>query len=121
MGRDLLSPVVMILVILTFAVIVKGLIDHFSRKQLIQKGMKPEDFDAELFREGKYRLLSNIKWAFICVGLGLALLVWDIFPDVFSSAGIMGLMFIGAGIGFLIYFLVARSALEKQSDDDKEK
>jgi hypothetical protein len=108
----------MIIVILTFAVIVKGLIDHFSRKQLIQKGMKAGDFDSELFREGKYRLLSNIKWAFICVGLGLALLVWDIFPNVFSNAGILGLMFVGAGIGFLVYFLVARSALEKKSNND---
>jgi len=116
--RDLLGPVVMILVVLTFAVIVKGLIDYFSRKQLIQKGMKPEDYNSELFKESKYRLLSNIKWAFICVGLGLALLIWDIFPDVFTSAGIMGLMFIGAGIGFLVYFLIAKSALQKRSDDE---
>lgn len=121
MERDLLAPVVMILVILTFAVIVKGLIDHFSRKQIIQKGVKPENLDSELHKEGKYRLLSNIKWAFVCIGLGLALLIWDFFPHMFSSAGIMGLMFIGAGIGFLIYFLVARSALEKQSDDDRDK
>jgi len=107
MEGDMLRPVVMVLVVLVFAVIAKGVIDYLGRRQLIAKGAMPEALDSGSPKATRWYLMSNLKWALICLGFGGAVILYDSFQEVFSMTGGFGLMFVGAGIGYLIYFLIA--------------
>ena len=118
MRDGFLMPVVALITILGFAVIVKGVMDYFNRRQLIKSGVKPQDLDWDSLRKGNLGLLSNLKWALICLGLGLALLAQDIFQEMLSSSGSFGAMFIGAGMGFLIYYFIAKSSMKKDRKDE---
>ena len=118
MEGDMLRPVVMVLVVLIFAVIAKGVIDYLGRRQLIAKGAMPEDLDSGSPRATKGHLMSNLKWALICLGFGVAVIIYDSFPEVFSMTGGFGLMFIGAGLGYLVYFLIAWRWSEKERNSN---
>lgn len=107
MEGDVLRPVVMVLVVLVFAVIAKGVIDYLGRRHLIAKGVVPEDRESSNYRATRWSLMSNLKWALICLGFGAAIILYDSFQDVFSMTGGFGLMFLGAGLGYLVYFLIA--------------
>jgi hypothetical protein len=119
MEGDMLRPTVMVLVVLAFAVIAKGAIDYLSRRQLIAKGATPEDLDPGGPKATKWHLMSNLKWALICLGFGAAVIIYDSFPSWLSMTGGFGLMFVGAGLGYLIYFLVAWrwSVKERRKDE----
>jgi hypothetical protein len=107
MEGDMLRPVVMVLVVLVFAVIAKGVIDYLGRRHLIAKGALPEGRESDGPKATRWSLMSNLKWALICIGFGAAVILYDSFQDVFSMTGGFGLMFLGAGLGYLVYFLIA--------------
>ncbi|HUU46211.1 MAG TPA: hypothetical protein VM118_10815 [Acidobacteriota bacterium] len=104
---DMLRPVVMVLVVLTFAIIAKGATDYLSRRQLLARGATPEDLDGKAGTARDWHLMSNLKWALVCIGFGLAVIFYDHFSDSLSTTGGFGIMFLGAGLGYLCYFLVA--------------
>ncbi|NIS15940.1 MAG: hypothetical protein GWN14_18200 [candidate division Zixibacteria bacterium] len=107
MEGDMLRPVVMVLVVLVFAILAKGIIDHLGRRQLIAKGIMPDELESAGPKATKWYLMSNLKWALICIGFGAAVILYDSFQEVFSMTGGFGLMFVGAGLGYLVYFLIA--------------
>lgn len=117
MEGDLLRPVVMVLVILSFAVVAKGIMDHLSRKQLISKGLSPDELVPKPLRDGRFQLLSTLKWALLCLGIGAALVLPELLPTTLSSTAAFGLTFIGAGLGFFVYYLIARAALHRANGD----
>jgi hypothetical protein len=116
---DLLRPVVMVLVILLFAVVGKGIMDHLSRKQLISKGLSPDELVPRSLRDGGLQLLSAIKWALLCLGVGAALLLPELLPNTLSATAVFGLTFIGAGLGFLVYALIAKRMIGHRPPDDR--
>jgi len=107
MEGDMLRPVVMVLTVLVFAIIVKGVIDYLGRRHLTGQGALPEDLESDGPRAARWSLMSNLKWALICIGFGAAVILYDSLQDVFSMTGGFGLMFLGAGLGYLVYFLIA--------------
>ncbi len=115
----MLRPTVMVLTVLAFAIIAKGIIDYVGRRQLIARGIDPEATESLSRKTAKWGLLSNLKWALICVGFGVSAIIYDSFPDMLSTTGGFGLMFVGAGLGYLIYFLIAWH-LSKTNSDEKQ-
>lgn len=107
MNGDMLRPVVMVLVVLVFAILAKGVIDYLGRRQLLSKGAELEDLDGKAGIGRDWHLMSNLKWALVCIGFGVAVLIYDRFSDALSTTGGFGLMFLGAGLGYLCYFLIA--------------
>jgi Na+/proline symporter len=119
MEGDMLRPVVMVLVVLVFAVIAKGVIDYLGRRHLIAKGVVPEDREPGSRNATRWSLMSNLKWALICLGFGGAVILYDSFQDVFSMTGGFGLMFLGAGLGYLLYFLIAWQWSKKEEQGNE--
>jgi len=118
MGDDLLTrPVFMLIVIAFTGLIVKSIIDYFTKRQLIAKGTIPDELDLKNSKSNKWTLIKNLKWAMICLGFGLAVIVSDRIPALDTTAGSFGIMFIGAGLGYLIYFLIAWNWLKKEKQD----
>lgn len=106
-GAEVLVPISFFLGI---ALIVKIVTDNRTRQKLIDKGMV-DDKVKYLFRRGLDNPLSSLKWGMVMLGIGVALAVAELFPYI-SESTVMGLMFLFAGIAFVVYFFIAR----KQSD-----
>lgn len=113
-------PVFMLIVIAATVLIVKAVIDYLSRRQLIARGVSPEDLGFGGSRAMRWNLIKNLKWALICVGFGAAIIVSDRYPNLISSTGSFGLMFLGAGLGYLVYFLIAWRWSSKEVNNKDE-
>lgn len=94
--------------------IVKYVIDNKTRRMLIEKGMVDEKVKY-LFKNGT-QPLSSMKWGMVLVGIGLALLIGQIFRYDISEQATIGMMFLFAGIGFIIYYFMVKNRI-----DDTEK
>lgn len=95
--------------------IFKIIADTVVRKRLIDKGMVDDKIKFLYNGSAKAKALANLKWGIVLIGIGLAALLSYIFPDFISEGGAVGLIFIFAGIGFLIYyFLLSRIAREEE-------
>ena len=98
---------------LFFAVvlIVKITSDNRIRNKLIDKGMVDENLKYLYPKQSIMQPISAIKWAFALVGIGLPLLLKQLFPESIDTYGIIGLMFIFAGTGFFVYYFMAKKHL----------
>lgn len=93
--------------------IVKSVLDYKVRRQLIEKGPVDDSAQSFLARESELARLSSLKWGMVLIGLGIALLVGYIYPQMFDEGGVIGLMLILAGVAFLIYYAIAQRHLAR--------
>jgi len=113
MDKEFLIPIAFFAMV---ALIVKFVIDHKTRRLLIEKGMVDEKVKY-LFKNGT-QLLSSMKWGMVLIGIGLALLISQIFRYSISEEAGIGLMFLFAGIGFIIYYFMAKSRMSDANSKD---
>jgi hypothetical protein len=66
------------------------------------------------------RPLNNLKWGMVLLGIGVAWLMRDYGPLRLSDEGTFGLMFIFAGVGFLVYYFIAENRLRQKQHDDQQ-
>jgi hypothetical protein len=93
---------------------IKYIIEYALRKRLIDKGLVDEKVKYLFADSGVTQLLSNIKWGFLLVAIGIALL-WREFADFdVEDSTVFGVMFLLMGIGFLVYYFIAKSYVEKR-------
>ncbi len=111
------DAVQMAIVFGSFVLIAKFLTEYALRKRLIDKGLVDEKVKYLFADAGLTHLLSNIKWGLILVAIGAALFWKQISPYYIEDTTVFGLMFILGGIGFLVYYFVAKSHIEKRRRD----
>ncbi len=105
MDLDFLIPVSMFMVI---AYIIKVISDNRLRHRLVEKGQVDETVK-ELFHENmELKSLHSIKWGLVLIGIGLALFVGQLFPYDIKEEMTIGGMFFLAGVGFLVYYFIAK-------------
>lgn len=99
---DALAPVAFFVVV---AFIIKGYLDYRLRKTLIDKGMVDE--------KTKYLNLvngsggrSSLKWGLILTLVGLVMIVVKAMPFYVEDEIVLGAMFIAAGGGLLVFYIV---------------
>lgn len=101
---------------IAIAVITKLGLDHRLRQKLIDKGMVDENIK-HLYREnGQTRALSTLKWALVLIGIGLAIAIGQIVPSHMAEEVTLAGLFLLAGIGLLIYYVVASRIIRKHND-----
>lgn len=95
--------------------IVKVISDNKVRHKLIEKGMVDENLKF-LYpaKKSLFHPLISVKWGFILIGIGLGFLLKQFFPETIDTNGVIGLIFIFSGIGFLSYYLIAKKELDKE-------
>ena len=99
------------------ALVFKIIADGITRNKLINKGMVDENIKY-LFKDyARIQPLNNIKWGFILLGIGLALILKQILPFYVADESVFGLMFIFAGAGFLTYYLVADKRMKDKNQN----
>ena len=102
----------------SIVLIVKFLTEYFTRRRLIDKGLVDEKVKYLFADAGLTHLLGNIKWGLILVAIGVALFWKQISPYYIEDTTVFGLMFILGGIGFLVYYFIAKSHIEKRRKDN---
>ena len=110
MEPDIVVPVFLFL---SVAVIWGGYIltRHKERLAIIEKGLKPEEISALFSRPSfKFGPLSSLKWGLVFVLTGIATLIalyleqnWGVSEGVYP-----GLIILFAGLGLVIFYVIAR-------------
>jgi len=101
----------------SFVLIAKYITEYALRKRLIDKGLVDEKVKYLFADAGVTHLLSNIKWGMILVAVGVALFWRQFSPYDIEDSTVFGLMFILGGLGFLVYYFIAKAQLEKHRRD----
>ncbi len=95
--------------------IIKILAEARTRNLLIRSGKLDESAKNLWARPAHHDRLSNLKWGLVLAGIGLAFLLRQLNVFYMTDEGTVGLMFVFAGIAFLVYFWLA----PKDSGSDK--
>ncbi len=101
------------------ALVFKVIADAITRNKLINKGLVDENVKFLFHRSFDSHPVSNIKWGLVLVGLGLALLIKQFAPFYMRDESVLGLMFLFAGIAFLVYYGVSKN--RTNGSENKEK
>ena len=104
----------------SFALIIKIILDYRTKRLLIERGEMDARAKGFFAQDVEAQRLSSLKWGLVLVGLGLALLLSYLNPDLFDDGGTFGLMLLFAGIGFLVYFGLAQKMLRSRQDRSPE-
>jgi len=108
------DAVIVIAVFSGIALVFKIIGDAITRNRLIAKGLVDENIKYLFSKSTDLQPISNIKWGLVLVGLGLALLIDQFSPYYLRDQSVLGLMFLFAGIAFLVYYFIARGHVKEQ-------
>jgi uncharacterized membrane protein len=92
---------------------IKILADARTRNRLIEKGLVDENVRHLFAPNNEMLALSSLKWGMVLVGIGLAALLSQLFPYDVTLEIAIGLMFIFAGLAFLIYYPLAMARIKR--------
>lgn len=101
------------IVFLSVVSIVKIIADTKTRNQLLEKGAVDEKTRQALVGYSELSVLNNLKWGMVLIGIGAAGLLSHLMPYYWSDEGAVGLIFLFAGIGFLVYYPIAQKRLKE--------
>lgn len=96
---------------------------HKERMRLIEKGLAPEEVKNYFSKEEKIRTpYRGLKWAIILLSLGAGIVISNILYDRFnlSDGYTFGLVMLFLGIGFLVYYLIAKNKTEQFNEGEKK-
>ena len=110
------APMILAVIFIGVAAIVKIAVDAKTRNRLIEKGVADEEITKLYGATSSLQNLSSLKWGMVLVGIGLAVLISRFFPRYVSDEVAWGLMFLFAGLGFLIYYPIAARMAKKHKD-----
>lgn len=116
--ENLAEALIPVFIFMPVALIIKIISDNNIRRKLIDKGMVDENVKYLFLKKQSSHPISNLKWGMILIGIGLPLLLKQIFPSVISDEGMIGMMFILAGLGFICYYVIAKKELELQDREE---
>ena len=103
----------MLVVFSAIVLVVKLISDHLTRSKLIRQGMVDEKIKYLYFSRYKAgNHLNSVKWGLVLVGIGLALFLQQFLN--FSDEAMLGLMFLFAGIAFLVYYALAKNDITEK-------
>ena len=113
MSEEVLIPLV---VFGAIVVVVKIISDTMTRHRLIAKGMADEKVKHLFVKDAQLQWLSSLKWGMVLIGIGVALVISQLAEDYITHESVFGLMFIFAGVAFLIYYGIARKHLNRTNE-----
>jgi uncharacterized membrane protein len=107
------APLIVGIVFFSVVTIVKIVVDSSTRRRMLETGTLDDRTKRLMMSQAELSTLSNLKWGMILIGIGLAALLSQLMPYSFSDEGAIGLVFLFAGLGFLIYYPIAQKRLKE--------
>lgn len=116
------APIIIVgIIFFTVAWVIKSLSDARTRNRLIDKGLVNPQVKHLFNQHEDLRALSSLKWGMVLVAIGAAALISQLFPYYTDGEITIGLMFLFAGLAFLIYYPIAEKRMKKlQGDKDNQ-
>ena len=90
---------------------------HRERMRLIEKGLAPEEVKSYFASSNSVskprNSFSSLKWGILITFLGLGIFIANMLEDKFNMSDGMttGLVFIFAGVGFVLYYVLIKNKL----------
>ncbi len=121
MSEGLTGVLIVFVIFSSAAFVIKVISDNRIRKRLIESGQVDEKVTYLYFQSGKRMVdpLNSVKWGMVLVGIGLALLLGQLFPYNISQEMTIGFMFLFAGFAFLIYYFLQKGQSEEAPAEEK--
>ncbi|GAB4372964.1 MAG: hypothetical protein Kow0042_16580 [Calditrichia bacterium] len=111
MASEIIIPIGLFMIV---AYVIKVLSDNRLRHRLVEKGIIDENIKYLYADHMQVQHLSSLKWGLVLVGLGLAFLIGQIVVPEISDEVTVGAMFLFAGLGFLVYYFLAKRILAEE-------
>ncbi len=110
------DALIVFIIFFSFVSIIKILSENRTRRMLINKGELNKELLPLLTSGMVSNPMQSMMWGLVLVGIGLALLLGRLLPEDISSEITLALMFLFAGVGFLIYYHLSKKQTEKNPD-----
>lgn len=120
MSEGLTGVLIVFIIFSSAAFVVKVISDNRIRRRLIESGKLDEQAKYLYMRHERrvFDPLSSVKWGMVLIGIGIALTIGQLFPYDVTEGMVFGLMFLFAGLAFLIYYFIQkRQGTEDQSSE----
>ena len=115
------APIIIVgIIFVTVAWVIKTLSEARTRNRLIEKGLVNPQVKHLFNQSQDLRSLSSLKWGMVLVAIGAAALIAQLFPYYTDGEITIGLMFLFAGIAFLIYYPIAEKRVKKMQAEQDE-
>ena len=102
-----------LMIVVAIVAVIKIISDNRIKKMLIERGKVDENIKFLYQNKSLSDPLSSVKWGLVLIGFGVALLLAQLFPYTVTDEAMIGLMFLFAGFGFLVYYFMAKSQSDK--------
>ena len=99
--------------------VVKIIADSVVQHRLIERTASDIEAAKALRLHPEMVNLSSLKWGMVLVGIGLAWLVSRWMPYYWHDETVIGLMFLLAGIGMLVYYPIAQRKLKQIEQEER--
>jgi hypothetical protein len=108
-----------IIIFPTFALMFKWYFEYRTRKQLIEKGLVDENIKYLQFNKHEQFAPGSLKWGLVFVFVGVAIIFLRILSEYIPAEVVLGAVLIAAGLGLLVYYLIADAAMKKHLREQK--
>lgn len=98
----------------------KILSDNRTKTKLIEARPSEEMVRALFGMREDRGIFSALKWGLVVVGVGLGLVVVQVFPADFSDPIAYGFLFLFGGSGLLAYYLIASRRARKDAGGESD-
>ncbi|RMH79518.1 MAG: hypothetical protein D6681_19105 [Calditrichaeota bacterium] len=117
MDMDFLIPIAFFA---TIAFIIKTVSENRTRRLWVQMAKLDKEVPPLYPPAPQSSPLESVKWGMVLIGIGLAFLLGQLFPEQLGDGGTIGLAFLFSGIGFLLYYRLAKATSQKNGQEDGE-
>ena len=101
------------IVFASIVAVVKIIADAATKRRLLEKAAANVEVAQALSTNPELMNLSSLKWGMVLVGIGVAWLVSSWMPYYWHDEAVLGLMFLLAGLGMLIYYPIAQKKIKQ--------
>ena len=122
MSEGLTGVLIVFIIFSAAAFVIKVISDNRIRRHLIESNQLDEKAKF-LFMRAERRILdplSSVKWGMVLVGIGLALLLSQLFPYDITEGMTLGMVFLFSGLAFLIYYFMQKSRQDEEPAEKEE-
>lgn len=108
-----------IIIFPTFGLMFKWFFEYRTRKQLIEKGLVDEKVKYLQFNNMENFAPSSLKWGLVFMFVGVAIIIMRIISEYIPGEVVLGAMLIAAGLGLLVYYMIADAARKNYQKGQK--
>jgi hypothetical protein len=104
----------------TFGLMFKWYFEYRTRRQLIERGLVDENVKYLQFNKMENYAPSSLKWGLVFLFVGVAIVFLRILSEYIPDEIVLGTMLIAAGLGLLVYYVMADAARKRHESRSKE-